>query len=133
PGNSAPAFILDARRAGENVQIAPGQFDNRWTLFVDDFPSAEQLRAAKIERIVVVQRSLEVEPDVLAIARTYQRAGLGVRIAEVENKSLFEIPGRPRGWLRTTFDLLARGWHLRRRADGSYGLRVPIPPEPSHG
>ena len=44
-----PAFILDSRRDGEDSrrQPLPGAFDNRWTLFAGDLPTAEQLRAAR--------------------------------------------------------------------------------------
>src|SRR5260370_40120865 len=44
-----PAFLLDSRRMAVQAP-APGQFDNRWVVFPQDFPAAGFLRAQWIER-----------------------------------------------------------------------------------
>src|SRR5580704_6773398 len=42
--DAPPAFLLDARRAAQEVSPRPGQFDNRSVSFPTDFPSAERLK-----------------------------------------------------------------------------------------
>jgi hypothetical protein len=128
-----PAFILDSRRDGDGRQPPPGAFDNRWTIFPGDLPSGEQLRAAGIGAVMIVHHRDTLHEDVEAIAWSYQRAGLEVRLADVRDHRVAVLSGAPPGWISRLFASLRRRVLLRREWDGSYGHRVPIPPLPSHG
>jgi hypothetical protein len=70
---------------------------------------------------------------VQAIAWGYQRGGLEVRVATVHDHTTVPLSKEQPGWLARTMGQLRRRFALRRQWDGSYGHRVPIPPEPSHG
>jgi hypothetical protein len=124
-----PAFILDARRVGVRLPVATS-YDNRWTLFAGDLPSAERLRAQRIESVTVVQDGVRLRSDLRAIAWAYQRSGLDVRIADLQSETLVSLTGQRQGWLGFVFDQVARRVFSRRRGDGTYGREVP---EPSHG
>jgi hypothetical protein len=130
-----PAFILDSRRAGMRAgsQPWPGAFDNRWTIFPGDLPSGEQLRAAGLGAVVIAHDRDALHEDVEAVAWSYRRAGLEVRLADVRNRRITVQSGALPGWVARQLATLRRRFSLRRRWDGSYGHRVPIPPEPSHG
>lgn len=130
---AAPVFILDSRRDGRNMRIAPGRFDNRWTVYASDLPSGRKLKEAEIEQVVVLQEGTQMKDDIAAIAWAYERAGLEVRQANMRDRSLSGMPGKPQGWLGFAVGQLERRLGLKRRSDGSYGHRIPIPPEPSHG
>ncbi len=64
--DAPPAFLLDANRRSATGSAAPGQFDNRWIVFPQDFPSAARLMAHDIHAVVLVQRSRLVPADDLA-------------------------------------------------------------------
>jgi hypothetical protein len=128
-----PAFILDSRRDGDGRQAPPGAFDNRWTIFPGDLPSGEQLRSAGIGAVMIVHHRDALHEDMEAIAWSYQRAGLEVRLADVRDHRVSVLSGAPPGWISRLFASLRRRILLRREWDGSYGHRVPIPPLPSHG
>ena len=133
-GNVLPAFILDARRTGDGREPPPGAFDNRWALFDGDLPSAEELRANGVSRVVVVQDGKEIHGDLASILRGYAREGLELLLHDPTTPGVVgPIQLEARGWLAELWGRLARRSTYKRRWDGSFGRRVPIPPEPSHG
>ena len=71
--------------------------------------------------------------DVEAIAWSYRRAGLEVHLADVRDRRITVLSGTPPGWFSRRLASVRRRFSLRRQWDGSYGHRIPIPPEPSHG
>jgi hypothetical protein len=127
------AFILDSRRDGPQEPFAPGLFDNRWTLFPSDLPSAKHFENANIERVVIVQEGTEMKDDLAAIAWEYRRGGVEVCVADPADDSRAPWTLEPPSWLSSVAGRLRRRFQFRRRWDGSYGHRIPIPPEPSHG
>jgi hypothetical protein len=129
--DAAPVFILDSRRLGRGGRAFPGWFDNRWTLFASDLPSAKQLKASGIERVVLVQEHTSVNEDLLAIGWAYERAGLPVRVADAEEKQIVGLPGERQGIIQFVFGQLTRRLTVTRRWDGSFGHRAPR--ESSHG
>lgn len=133
PKDAPPAFILDARREGPESKPAPGKFDNRWTVFPTDLPSPEHLKSEQIDAVVIIAEGMLVKDDILAVAWTYEREGVEVRVANVNGHTLGALPSARPGWFSFTVGHIRRRFAFRRRWDGSYGHRVPIPPEPSHG
>jgi hypothetical protein len=130
-----PAFILDARREGTGAWIGPGLFDNRWPVFPSDLPAAEHFEAARIRTVVIVHDGDELREDLRAIAWSWRRDHLDVRVAKAEDAESRPWTTKEPGWLARMAGRLRRRFALRRRADGSYGHRIPVPlpPEPSHG
>lgn len=127
-----PAFVLDSRRPGDRGSL-PGCFDNRWTLFASDLPSGADLLGARVRRVVLVRQG-EVLGDVEEVLREYQRQGLELLCLDVDaTLGLARMTLRERGWFGRAIANIRRRVSLTRRADGSYGHRVPIAPFPSHG
>lgn len=127
--NAPPVFLLDSNRQGEGRRMAPGQFDNRSVCFTTDFPSANFLRARRIEHMVLVQRG-RIEPlqDLAHALRRWQGGGLVIermRIDALATPERFEI-SRP-SWFGMMFQraLLAVGF--RRASGGGFGAWVPNP------
>jgi len=132
-GTAPPAFILDSRRGGDELPPPPGSFDNRWVAFPSDLPGAEELRRGGLDRVVVVQEGAACMPDLAAILRVYQRAGLELMLRDVGGGALGPLKLPEMAWLREVAGGFYRRLRLTRRADGAYGRWVPLPPKPSHG
>jgi hypothetical protein len=128
-----PAFLLDSRRDGGGVKPVPNMFDNRWFVFPTDLPPAEQLQAAGITTVLIVQDEPLPREDVEAIGWAYQRGGLTVRVADVRSHREHDLDVPLHGWWTRVLRRARRRIAFHRRWDGSYGERIPIPPEPSHG
>jgi hypothetical protein len=71
----SPAFLLDARRM--TGEARPKDFDNRWKVFPQDFPSAAFLIQQGFNRVLLVQRQ-RVQPleDLAHVLLRWQDAGL---------------------------------------------------------
>ena len=125
PLDAPPAFLLDRGRV--DVIPRPGEPDNRWHVFAQDFPSAARLRAGGIARVVVRTPSLETyQEDLLHVLVEWRKGGLpifasapGAALAPVEPTE----PPRFRSLLRRA--LVIAG--LRRNSAGGFGAIVPIP------
>jgi hypothetical protein len=74
--DAPPAFLMDSMRYGGNP--APGQFDNRWAVFPQDFPSGVFLLSCGIKRVIVVQLSNTVQLDLAPILGLWQQAGVEI-------------------------------------------------------
>ena len=74
-----PAFLLDSRRFPRGKAASPGQFDNRWMVFPQDFPSGKLLLSRGLRRAVVVREGPLMD-DLAHVLRRWQEAG--VRIEE---------------------------------------------------
>ena len=105
-------------------------------------PDAAAARASEAHRALVqadAPRCLELlegeelNEDLASIVTTYQDAGLIVGIADVKRRAISPAKHHKRGWLTKLADAFMGGVDFKRRADGGYGRRVPVPPEPSHG
>jgi len=128
----APAFVLDSRRDGGGRPPLPGEFDNRWVLFREDLPSAEQLRAVGIDKVIVVQKGALPVTDLEDVLLAYQTGGLELVRHETETRTTHRWTLERRGWLATLSRFVQFHWSVP-RSDGSYGRWVPLPPKPSHG
>jgi hypothetical protein len=129
--DAPPAFLLDARRMGGGV-IRPGDFDNRWQVFPQDFPSAAFLTARGIMRALLIQRGrLDPHEDLAHVLRRWQEAGITIEARDVTNEAP-PVPitvGRP-AWYRSAWQRVLAILGLRRGSHGGFGGFVP---KPSHG
>lgn len=84
PNDAPPAFLLDARRHGGRIAIREGVFDNRSVMFETDFPSAVRFMQAGIRRVIVVQETEKIAPDLLDMVAQWQRAGLTIYVHDAD-------------------------------------------------
>jgi hypothetical protein len=104
--DAPPAFMLDANR---NAGLAPKplDFDNRWVVFPQDFPSATFLQAHGIKRVLILQpkrksimgaMAAELQSDLYEVARRWHNGGLEVLIrqtVEAQASSAWSAAAQP--------------------------------------
>ena len=132
-----PAFLLDARRMAPPAP-APGQFDNRWVVFPQDFPSAVFLRAQQIERVLLLQRNrTTADPDLTMVMMPWKQAGLQLLVKDPfsAGSTVEAAPAAPapldmrppsRLWMWSRLFFLS-SLGLRRSNAGGFGSVVPMP------
>jgi hypothetical protein len=126
--DAPPAFLIDSHRL--SVFPAPGQFDNRWVVFPQDFPSGVFLRSKGIKQVVLIQRPESLERDLAEVLAFWKRAGLEI-VASVPTASGQAAPFdvKPIGrWslARTAFvATMIASFGLRRNSAGGFGSIVP--------
>lgn len=130
PDDAPPAFLIDAQRSG--IAPAPGQFDGRWIVFPQDFPSANALRGRGITR--VIWRSVEgvVDDDLAHVMRAWQQQGLPIWRSS-DGAPLAEMHVDEPSAFRSLWRRAAVIAGLRRNAAGGFGAMVPVPSESSGG
>jgi hypothetical protein len=132
--DAPPAFLLDSRRLTPDRPPQPGDFDNRWMVFPQDFPSANLLLASGIEMVVVVQPSAgSPQQDLSQVLLRWQKAGLALRSVSTgggdqATPQELVVPKPRYGWLWAGF-LVALG--LRMHGAGGFGAVVPQPSQSS--
>lgn len=122
--HAPPAFIVDSLRRGRRP-VREEMFDNRSILYPSDFPSGERLRAAAIERIVVIREyDAPLERDLIAVLNGWQEVGFPIDVIDPIGDPLGDrIPKRSRWaefWLRL---YVALAFH--RDNHGDFGALVP--------
>ena len=132
PAYAPPAFLLDADRARPLRPIRPGDFDNRWQVFPQDFPSARFLMGQGITRVILLQRgSLHPRDDLADVLRGWQDAGIPVwakDLLDAAPPAPIRVGRLP--WYRALWHGVLAILGLRRSPRGGFGSRVP---EPSQG
>jgi len=78
--NAPPAFLLDSNRMSVKAPVGPDVFDNRWTTFPQDFPSAQLLLAHGIHKVVFIHDSSVRQPpeDLAHVLLRWQEAGIAM-------------------------------------------------------
>jgi hypothetical protein len=123
-----PAFLLDARRMAPERKPQPGDFDNRWMVFPQDFPSATFLQAHGVGSVVLISASERPADDLAHVLLRWQEAGLSVLhlpASSVEPPRPIVVQ-RPRGYRAWWYRLLVL-MGLRRHGAGGFGAVVPQP------
>lgn len=130
PPTAPPAFLLDARRKASSGRAAPGQFDNRWVVFPQDFPSANFLKAHGIAQAMLLQSSAELRPqeDLAHVLLRWQEGGVVLSVASPDQARspaplLVTRPSRFRSLWYCALTLAG----LRRNSAGGFGSIVPHP------
>jgi hypothetical protein len=130
--DAPPAFLLDSRRRGTAQNMSPGDFDNRSVCYTTDFPSANFLLAAGIQKVLLVQETaLEPLSDLAHVLRRWQDGGIKLERIRLQPPSPVEpfTVSRP-SWFGAMFARVLIGLGLRRAGGGGFGAWVP---EPSSG
>jgi len=127
-----PAFLLDSRRI-KGGRPAPGEFDNRWVVLPQDFPSAAYLATWNIRRALLIQTAGgQPQSDLAHVLRRWQNGGIRILVKQLVSK---EPPRetqvtRP-SWFRSVCRVAGALMGLRRNSTGGFGAPVPIPSESS--
>lgn len=125
--DAPPCFMLDANRMSGGRRPSPGQFDNRWLVFPQDFPSASMLLSRSIPRVVLVQRGPgRVAEDLSHVLYAWARAGVEVLRLDPDGAAPAEPlhVARPRGF-RSSFRRFLVMCRLHRNSAGGFGGVVP--------
>lgn len=126
--DAPPVFLLDSRRLAGGRHPAPGSFDNRWVVFLQDFPSATRLSAHGIRRAVWITESPDaVCGDVLHVLRSWARDGLPVTRQVAEQTGEGPLPAGTFSLLRALWYRLGAVAGLSRHNTGGFGAPVPLP------
>jgi hypothetical protein len=128
PPDAPPAFLLDSGRMAWGGKPTPGQFDNRWVVFPQDFPSAGALRERGIERAILIHGwSPRPSEDLAHVLRRWQEAGIAIEAKVLQPPGpavAIEVP-RP-SLFRSAFYRILTILKLRRHSAGGFGGVVPL-------
>lgn len=131
PADAPPTFLLDSNRLAGGRAGLPGDYDNRWVVLPQDFPSAAKLREHGIAAVLLWQpHHIQPADDLAHILRRWQDGGLNIY---VESGTLASAPAALRVHCPTHYkSILYRLFvfmGLRRNSAGGFGASVPIPSE----
>jgi hypothetical protein len=127
PLDAPPAFLLDSRRMDVKPP-PPGQFDNRWLSFPQDFPSGNFLKSHGVKKIVLVDTRPTPRDDLAHTLRRWQEAGLEMSVKDWASQAVpvpLDVPRPPR--FRVAWQRLLAMIGLRRNSAGGFGAIVPVP------
>jgi hypothetical protein len=133
PMDAPPAFLVDSRRMNTDVPMLPGNFDNRYIVLPQDFPSGGFLRNHGINRVIWIRtapgeaRPGSTKEDLHHVLRRWQEAGLEVlefHPGDLEARRI-EIP-KP-SMFGNLFHRAIAMMGLRRNSAGGFGAIIPHP------
>ena len=117
--DAPPAFLLDSKRMTGSSRA--GDYDNRWSVFPQDMPSAAYLIGKGIRNVVV--RAEKIQDDLAHVLHRYETQGLTVYINNGFHQKQIEVP-KPSGF-KSLFYRFGVVLGLRRNAAGGFGGQVP--------
>lgn len=117
--DAAPAFLLDSNRM--TGHLSEGRFDNRWSVFAQDMPSASYLISKGINNIIV--RTDNIQSDLEHILYRYQSHGIIIYKADASNRIKITVskPSKFKKLLYRFFVTIK----LRRNSAGGFGGLIP--------
>lgn len=124
--DAPPAFMIDGART--RAKPLSGQYDNRWIVFPQDFPSARVLRAHGIEQVLLIRYPSRIPTDLRAVLRPWHNAG--IQLSSMDPQTGIIKPVEPRVFSAASrlFDHLELIFHgLRVNSAGGFGGTVPHP------
>jgi hypothetical protein len=105
----------------------PGDYDNRWVVVPQDFPSASKLLSHGIDAVVLWQRNPgQPAADLAHVLRRWQDAGIAIFVEHGDLPSppeplTVQKPPRYRSVLHRLFVMMG----LRRNSAGGFGSVIP--------
>jgi hypothetical protein len=135
--DAPPVFMLDSLRM-RGAAKSPGTYDNRWSIFAQDMPSAAFLQKQGIRNVLVRTKEDEVNPtariqdDLTHILRRYQEAGIKILHTNGINEIKETVISTP-SQFKSLFYRFQVSFGLRRNAAGGFGGRVPDSQQTDNG
>lgn len=120
--NATPVFLLDSNRMEGSK--TPGKFDNRWSVFAQDMPSASYLIEKGINKVIV--RTHWIKDDLSHILCRYQDKGIDIYLCDKTNISTKTTVYEPPKF-KSIFYRFAVMMGLRRNSAGGFGSTIPEP------
>lgn len=134
PLDAPPAFLLDSKRMDPERSLAPGNFDNRYIVLPQDFPSAGFLKAHGIERVVWIPQpvgalipSRSPRSDLAHVLRRWQDEGIQIFATHLETHHTEAIEIAKPSMFRSLFYRAFVLAGLRRNSAGGFGGIIPQP------
>jgi hypothetical protein len=134
PLDAPPAFLIDSKRMNPEGPLLPGNFDNRYIILPQDFPSAGFLRAHGITRAAWIHRRVpgfvftEKPADDLAhVLRRWQDAGIEIFATNLDDQRTEPIQVAKPSFFRSIFYRAFAMMGLRRNSTGGFGGIIPQP------
>lgn len=132
PPDAPPVFLLDYNRMAGGSMVSPGRFDNRWSVFPQDFPSANFLLSHGLHSVVLVQaKPVNPHRDLAHVLLRWQEAGIKILSCGADDQTQpapIQV-ARPNNFRTLWYQALVIAG-LRRNSAGGFGAVVP---EPSSG
>jgi hypothetical protein len=126
-----PAFLIDSLRMSAK-QVRPGDFDNRWKVFPQDFPAGEILIEKGIRRVIVLRaRRIVPAADLVSVLIRWQAAGIRLEACDMARSLTPQaIELKEPWWARLSWRRVLEFFGLNRGPRKGFGHIVP---EPTHG
>jgi len=132
--DAPPAFLLDQNRLKGKETLVPGDFDNRWMVFPQDFPSARYMKDHGIKYVLWITREpAEPSRDLVHILYQWQTEGIPIhaRTLPADTSKLIHV-SRPSGFQSLWHRALAI-LKFKRNSAGGFGSVIPDPSSSSGG
>lgn len=137
PPEAPPAFLIDSMRNNTRETPKYGQFDNRWMIFPQDFPSGTFLKSQGIRRVLVIQNvtkniiSATFAGDLYEVLQRWHNDGLEILMKDVDSVEP-PAPTRFSPLARIRFTTIALALTLlafasKRSSAGGFGRVIPHP------
>ena len=126
--DAMPVFLLDSNRMNGSKK-QPGRYDNRWSVFPQDMPSATFLQQNGIHKVVV--RTDKIQDDLAHILYRYKEQGIEIFLCKGENVKSVDVTKPSRFKSLIYRYKVAVG--LTRNSTGGFGGRIPDLQESSGG
>jgi hypothetical protein len=126
-----PAFLIDSNRMSPHPR--QGDFDNRWVVFPQDFPSGTFLQAHGIKRVILIQLSGSIDRDLGQVLAFWKRSGIEILLMNGQGEWTPRAadnlkPIRRMNFPRAAFGaILIVSLGLRRNNAGGFGSIIPTP------
>jgi hypothetical protein len=125
--DAPPVFLLDAERMRPKRPIRGGDFDNRWQVFPQDFPSAALLAERGYTRAIVIQRgSWAPQFDLESVLRLWEESGIGIAAKDVLSaEPPWPIRIGPPPWYRQLWHGVKALFGMQQKPRDGFGYVVP--------
>ena len=107
----------------ENINRLPGDYDNRWSVFPQDMPSASYLMNQGIRSVIV--RTGKMQDDLAHILHRYETQGLAIDMYDGIEQKRITVPRPSR--FKSMFYRFGVLLGLLRNSAGGFGGVIPDP------
>jgi hypothetical protein len=130
--NSPPAFLLDSRRMSGFPAF--GNFDNRWLIFPQDFPSGNLLLSKGFSEVVLVSLpDGAVQKDLAHVLLRWKESGLAVKFFSFATQDALPLNVPRSAQYKLFFYRALAKLGLHPNSAGGFGDVIATPSETSHG